>query len=130
MFRFSVTVLTALSIGFHWTLLQCVAWVGMAIAYTGEDGSLVSGLSRTFDGQHPCSLCKAVESGVRSEQEQKSPTLPVSELVKTKLVFTLQTEAAITVVELPGRSTPRPDYSGDWPRASASQPLDAPPRVV
>jgi hypothetical protein len=60
-----------ISIGLHWAVLQSAAWVGMAVAYSVEKGSVVEGLSDTFDGDHPCPLCKAVEKGVESEQQPK-----------------------------------------------------------
>ncbi len=49
------------SIGGQWMVLQGVAWVGMAVSYSLEEGSVSSGLSKTFDGEHPCPLCKAVK---------------------------------------------------------------------
>lgn len=57
------------SIGAHWALLQGVAWVGMAVTYSVERGSLVEGLEMTFDGDHPCPMCKAVKKGTESEQK-------------------------------------------------------------
>lgn len=61
------------SIGGQWMALQGVAWLGMAVAYSVESGSVSDGLSKTFDGQHPCALCKAVEKG---SQEENDPALP------------------------------------------------------
>ena len=70
------TVLAAalmVSIGAHWALLQGVAWVGMAVTYSVERGSLMEGLEMTFDGDHPCPMCKAVKKG--TESEKKNPRL-------------------------------------------------------
>lgn len=54
-----------ISIGLHWAVLQSAAWVGMAVVYSVEKGSVVQGISDTFDGEHPCPLCQAVSEGVK-----------------------------------------------------------------
>jgi hypothetical protein len=57
--------------GGHWAVLQSVAWFGMLTEYSGEHG-MVSAVSKTFDGQNPCSLCKKVEEG-RKQEGEKTP---------------------------------------------------------
>jgi len=54
-------------------VLQLVAWGGMLIDYGAEFG-LVEGARRTFDGAHPCDLCRAIEADRESERED--PALP------------------------------------------------------
>ncbi len=61
------------SIGGQWMVLQGVAWVGMAVSYSLKEGSMSSGLSKTFDGEHPCPLCKAVK---KASQEDNGATAP------------------------------------------------------
>ncbi len=58
-----------LAVGAHWAVLQSVAWAGMVIAYS-QNASLAEALQKTFDGDHPCKLCKAVDEGRKSEQRQ------------------------------------------------------------
>jgi hypothetical protein len=65
-----VTVLT-LSLGLHWALLQSVAWVGMVWQYS-QTATLGEAISKTFDGQHPCQLCKLVTEGKKSEKKQEA----------------------------------------------------------
>ena len=60
-----------LSIGGHWAVLQTVAWVGMAVSYCHES-SFSDGLSKTFDGKHPCKLCKMVREGKKTENKQET----------------------------------------------------------
>ena len=60
------------SIGAHWAILQSVAWLGMAVSYS-QNSSLTEALSKTFDGFHPCKLCKVVQEGKRSEKKQDAP---------------------------------------------------------
>jgi hypothetical protein len=69
-----VVVGLVLVTGGHWAVLQSVAWVGMTIQYSRSE-NLTAALQKTFDGQHPCKLCKAVKEG--REAEQKQPLLKV-----------------------------------------------------
>jgi len=66
--RFLLVCSLMVSIGAQWALLQGVAWVGMAVTYSVQDGSVTEGLSKTFDGEHPCPLCKVVKKGVEDDQ--------------------------------------------------------------
>ena len=61
------------SIGGQWMVLQGVAWMGMAVSYSIEEGSVASGLSKTFDGEHPCPLCKAVKKASDEEGDSSVP---------------------------------------------------------
>ena len=69
-------------LGGHWAILQAGAWAGMAVSYS-EQGGLICGLSQTFDGEHPCPICKAIQEG--QKQEQKKAPLLSSELKKDYL---------------------------------------------
>ncbi len=67
--KWGVVVALMLTLGFHWALLQSVAWVGMVVNYS-QDGSVKQAITKTFDGHHPCSLCKMVRAGKKSESKQ------------------------------------------------------------
>ena len=41
----------------------------MLVSYSQQDSFTVA-VEKTFDGKHPCGLCKAVDQGKRSEQKQ------------------------------------------------------------
>jgi hypothetical protein len=58
----------AVMIGAHWALLQSVAWTTM-LADNLRRGSVGEAVSRTFDGQHPCPICKAIANGKKSEKK-------------------------------------------------------------
>src|SRR6184192_2118682 len=75
--RFMVLALVLVTAG-HWALLQSIAWVGMAVSYS-QNGTLKEALVKTFDGQHPCKLCKAVQEGKKSERKQ-APQKPITKL--------------------------------------------------
>ena len=57
------------AVGLHWAALQSVAWVGMLINYS-RAGSLTSAVEKTFDGTHPCPLCKAINKAAQGGGKQ------------------------------------------------------------
>ena len=73
--RLLVVFTLTLSLGAHWMFLQSIAWVGMVVNYSQHD-PLIEALSKTFDGKHPCQLCKLVQNGKAQEkqQEKQKPT--------------------------------------------------------
>ena len=58
-------------IGGHWGVLQTVAWANMIWTYSTQDGSVLAGAKKTFDGQHPCNMCESIKEG--KKQEKKAP---------------------------------------------------------
>ncbi|HUJ11483.1 MAG TPA: hypothetical protein VL171_15830 [Verrucomicrobiae bacterium] len=72
--RCGLVVAVCLSIGGHWALLQSVAWTSMFVRFS-SDGSFSEALSKTFDGQHPCCLCKLIQKGrgLEKKQERREP---------------------------------------------------------
>lgn len=61
----------ASSIGLHWAFFQSLAWAQMVISYS-HDASLTEALVKTFDGKHPCKLCKNIAESKRSEKRADS----------------------------------------------------------
>lgn len=53
----------------HLPLLQAVAWTGMLVKYS-QNVSFVDAVEMTFDGDHPCPMCKAIK-----KQETARPAL-------------------------------------------------------
>jgi hypothetical protein len=76
--RFATVVVLVLSLGLHWALLQTVAWTGMMVNYS-RHASFTEAVSKTFDGKHPCCLCKAIQKGRAGEKNQER-VKPVSKL--------------------------------------------------
>ena len=75
----SITVLVLiLSLGLQWALLQTVAWTGMIISYS-RDASFTEAVSKTFDGQHPCPLCKVIKQSRAAEKKQEKEA-PINKL--------------------------------------------------
>lgn len=71
--KLGLLFLLVISLGGQWALLQSVAWTGMLINYS-RDGSIKEAVCKTFDGKHPCCLCKAIAAGKKSDQKQKLST--------------------------------------------------------
>ena len=65
-----VIVALVVSTGAHWAALQTVAWTTM-LADNLRTHSLVEAVTCTFDGQHPCCLCKAIAAGKKSEKKNE-----------------------------------------------------------
>ena len=107
------------ALGGHWAILQSVAWVTMVASYA-QSAPLKAALIKTFDGEHPCSICKFVATGKKSEQKQERHKL------LTKLDFFL-TPTRVTIYPpspVPLRSEPtRPSDSPGEP------PPTPPPRL-
>ncbi len=65
-----------LSAGGHLALLQGVAWANMVRDFS-RTGSVTSAVEKTFDGKHPCPLCKKIASA--RAHEEKAPVTVMAE---------------------------------------------------
>jgi hypothetical protein len=61
------------SCGAHWLVLQSIAWTAMLVE-NSQRSTLVEAVKRTFDGAHPCALCKQIAAG--KTEEKKSDASP------------------------------------------------------
>jgi hypothetical protein len=116
--KFLVVLALVLSTGLHWAALQTVAWTTM-LADNLRQQSLTQAVSQTFDGQHPCCLCKAIAAGERSEkktelwfQSQKLEFPPLNEnftlIAPTQFYFLPQeNSSAKSLVQKPLLQPPR-----------------------
>ena len=57
--------------GGHYAVLQATAWVGMVVNYSKAEG-VAAGISKTFDGKHPCSLCLSIAKNKQTEKKQST----------------------------------------------------------
>jgi len=75
--------------GAHWVTLQTVAWTAM-FTQNLRTGSLEDALTRTFDGRHPCCLCKQITAAKKSESKTEfSFSLRKLEFASEKIIITL-----------------------------------------
>src|SRR2546423_7998285 len=58
--------------GAHWIVLQSIAWSGMLVT-EAQHSRLAEAVQKTFDGAHPCQLCKGIS---RAQQNEKKPAVP------------------------------------------------------
>src|SRR5271154_7123484 len=63
-----VVIALVTMLGAHWALLQTVAWTTM-LADNLCTQSVKEAVTETFDGNHPCCLCKAIAAGKQSEKK-------------------------------------------------------------
>ena len=68
--RTTTVLALVLTLGLHWAMLQSVAWVGMIVTYS-RDASLTEAISKTFDGAHPCKMCKAIKQARADEKQEQ-----------------------------------------------------------
>jgi hypothetical protein len=68
-------VAVAVTLGGHWLALQSLAWAGMIVDFARHE-SLVVAVSKTLDGNHPCSLCVTIERGRLDEQQRNKSAAP------------------------------------------------------
>lgn len=61
-----------LSLGLHWLALQSLAWTTMLVE-NARHAPLSEAVAMTFDGSHPCHLCRAVAKGKNSERKSEIP---------------------------------------------------------
>jgi len=70
--RLAIVAALAFSIGLHWGFLQSVAWMGMLVGYS-QNATVGEALVKTFDGKHPCALCKAIATAKKSQKKSEFP---------------------------------------------------------
>jgi hypothetical protein len=57
----------------QWSVVQIVGWVNMTITFSRSE-SFTTALSMTFDGEHPCALCRLAQSQSQPDDELPSET--------------------------------------------------------
>lgn len=86
--------------GGHYGVVQMFAWGKMIVDYSSEKG-VVAAVSDTFDGEHPCELCKSIAKA--KKDDTKLPRPPAKTDGKG---FELKN---FLPAKLAGLSEPRPD---------------------
>jgi len=115
-FLLIVTLLAATNT--YWAVLQSVAWTTM-LADNLQRVSFAQAVTRTFDGKHPCCLCKAIAAARKSEKKNGFP------LPAPKLEFPPLQQSSILIAPSPIESPPPANAFAD---SIARPPLRPPPR--
>jgi hypothetical protein len=113
-----IALLTAT--GMQWAALQTVAWTSM-LANNLRTSSLAEAMARTFDGRHPCALCRAIAAGKKSERKSEF-TLQLKRLEFPPAAETIVLMAPSRFVLLP--------LANAFAESLAFQPPTPPPRVI
>jgi len=108
-----------LAMGGQWAALQTLAWTTM-LAQNLRSASLSEAINRTFDGKHPCRLCKAVATG--SQKNPKTEFVSIS----LKLEFPPQQENISCTCRNPVTSSPA--GKNLFAEARSEEPATPPPR--
>ncbi len=61
--------------GGHWAALQTAAKATMLYRYAQRSGSLAVAAAETFDGEHPCELCRQI-AVAKSRERKETPAAP------------------------------------------------------
>ena len=107
--------------GGHWMALQSVAWSRMLVSYS-RGGHIVAAVTKTFDGRHPCTLCKEIQRA-KSSEPQPERAMEVENqaaFVAPALVAMVRNEGISWRLEIP-------EWHGE---VRAEQPTAPPPRRV
>ena len=100
----------------------------MAVVYTQQEQSLLGGLSKTFDGEHPCCLCEVVKAAQESEREQDLPAEPTHQK-DVKLVQAL-VSGEFVLPQYPSGGFDRSPWKLGEPCTQGLAPLEQPPQVA
>jgi hypothetical protein len=107
-----------LTTGLHWAVLQTVAW-GTMLANNLRCDSFSQAVGKTFDGRHPCCLCKAIAAAKKSERK--------SEAVSPGLKMEFPPVAERLALYPPAQFEVLPSHNA-FADSLASKPLLRPPR--
>jgi hypothetical protein len=110
------------SMGGHLALLQTIAWGNMLVDFSSKS-SISEAMDKTFSGEHPCPLCKAVKKS--KKEDEKKP------LLKSEMKMEIALPAPVKVpfpqgMELAFCVT---GYSGSFTEVYPALPM-RPPRVA
>jgi hypothetical protein len=119
--RILIVAALMFSIGLHWVVLQSVAWAGMLVNYTVQEGSVITGMSQTFDDEHPCPLCLTIKKGKQSEKKETRQADP-----KQKIDLALTFQGRVILTGPTPTLLPLPDFPHGMVRRT--KPPSPPPR--
>ena len=118
----SLMLLVALlaATGAHWAILQSFAWTTM-LAQNLRADSFASAVAHTFDGHHPCGLCKAIDAG-KNAAKRVEYTCPISR-------FEFPVIAGRIELAAPGHTT-FVSVENQFAAARSLEPPTPPPRAL
>ena len=110
--RVLLVLTLCLAVGGHWLALQSVAWATMLIENSSREPFAVA-LAQTFDGQHPCALCKGVNAAQQSQKKNSAQSVSTKlDLVQSEQVVSIKPDCTdfffnfLSVAALPRVASP------------------------
>jgi len=102
--------------GAHWMLLQATAWTGM-IVVRSQRAPVAEAVRTTFDGEHPCRMCSAINEGQKEEKEREFPLVKKAQEMRLVALEWFELPPAVMSGEI------------QWPDfiAAALRRMEAPP---
>jgi hypothetical protein len=125
--RILTWLMLAVLVGGHWGMLQVVAWTGMLIDYS-QDNPFATAVGMTFDGDHPCAICKQVDECLAADLgngERKAP----GKVQKTMKSDALVGQVMVSIVPAIATLLPVTAPIGG-PAGADLEPPRRPPRVM
>jgi hypothetical protein len=101
--------------------MQSAAWATMLVNSLRTD-SLPQAVTNTFDGNHPCPLCKAIAKGQSSQKKTELLLNPI------RIVFLPMTRESALIA--PERFQMVRITSDTFAQTPANPPLTPPPRAI
>ena len=117
-----MTLALAWQIGLPQGLLQTIAWGLMLTSYSQESG-FGEGLKKTFDGQHPCSLCERI---AQTRPDSTPTTLSALSTLPADFLWALET---VTGLISSSREVSHFSSTAYLIGADRASPLLSPPRA-
>ncbi len=116
--------------GGPWAVLQTVAWVGMLHDYTQRTGSFTLAAAQTFDGQHPCDLCREIAAAKAGERKGQPAAPGAGDHAKVKATVMESallppTPPMTLLARIPTAPLPRPDRTEPPPTPPPRRVADA-----
>ena len=103
--------------GGHWAMLQSVAWATM-LANNARTECLADAIAKTFDGRHPCPICRQIAQSRQSEKKSDA------QLELKRLEYSL--ESAVFVICPPNHFFLTGERSSSAPLLTESPPTPPP----
>jgi hypothetical protein len=106
--------------GLHWAAFQSLAWASMLASNLRTEPVSIA-VQNTFDGEHPCCLCKAIAAGKKTQKKSEAA------LASIRIEFppVVVDGAMIAPAHFPG--FPRIDL---WAPSTRLEPPTPPPRLL
>ena len=74
--RIITGITLAVLLGMNSVFLQSVAWLSMTVSYS-QQVPVSTAVSWTFDGQHPCQICRLAKKAASDEHKDQAAPLSV-----------------------------------------------------